>query len=506
MSEEEELEAMLAELNDGLEDIFEDLGIGKSTETNKDIEDIFAELGIGENSNLQLALNVEGEDTKGQEEIDEAIQASLVFSKGNLPPIQSVDTVEAIVSGFLEQYKAKLNSFLKTNEEETTTWIPFTDDLKNEFITMNNFRIQDCRGINNDCIVNSLLTCLSPTFRRLEGEFKDKVASYYRYEHLLPMYIEFIQSMEFSDSTGEERVRSIVGEISSGIYKYRKDSKKEKTDGYGGLPISAEVAAAFGILHGINVLIKENNSREPGAFTLLGPQPEAKTFIIIHNDHGIHYSSISDSSNNYFFPIDMIKGWIKETEKKQHKVNKTKCPFITDQVLVNNGNLYIVVNAENTDDNKRCKHVYIHELDGGDVNQYKRDIQNILLIKKFKEALSLPPVEVPDSNFDFDIEQAKVIELASLESGAERGLQELRERYTIFKKPYTTYNEVEVDTLTLPFIDINGKPGYTLANPSLTDKYGTPSTYAEFMKASSRGGSKRKSRFRKTRKKLSHPV
>ena len=465
----------------------------------------------------------EGEGVEEEEEEVQVLEETVGGGGSTAAPAEAAtipekaQEVEAIVVAFVEKHKAtwakKSENFLHEDDKETTGGHLLQEELKNPLIHMDGFLVKDCRGTNNDCIVNSLLTCLSPTFRRLEGEFKDKVASYYRYEHLLPMYRLFIKGQALTKEA-KAKAKGIEAEIRSGKDAYDADKAKVKTGGYGGRPISAEVAAAFGITHGINVLIKESDAREQGAFTLLGPRPEAPSFIIIHNTHGIHYSSISDSADNYFFPLAMIKRWIDETEKRQLTVNKIKCPFITNQVLRGHGKLFIVVNAENTDDNTRCKNVYIRELDGGDVNEYKKDIRNILLIKK---VLIPPRFGNPDDKaYNFDVEQAKAVEWEGVKAGAQRALNTLKTRYPVFNKEYTSWEDVDADTATLPFINILGKEGFTLANPDVHDTDGTPSTYVEFMAAikelensaaaSKGGGSQRKSRFRKTRKKLSHPV
>ena len=516
MSEEEELKAMLAELNDGLEEMFNDLEIATNTKaeeeapTNDGLEEMFRD--------LEIATKAEVPTNDGLEEMfrelgiakptDEEVYAARKNPLGG-SSFQGVRTskenVEAIVSAFVGEYtplwKVKSPTFLHNNENETTEWVPFPKDLRNEFITMDDFRIQTCRGINNDCIVNSLLTCLSPTFRRLEPEFKDKVASYYRYEKLLPMYSTYINSAKFSDVTAKERAEGIEREILSGIANYVADSKKEITTGYGGLPISAEVATVFGILHGINVLIKESEVREKGAFTLLGPHPKAKEFIIIHNTEGIHYSSISDSSNNYIFPISMLKKWDDEIEKRQKTLNKSKCPFITNQVLRYQGKLYIVVNAENTDDNKECKNIYVHELisDNDDVTGYIQDIKDILLIQK---ALIVPTFPDPDKEgYDYELHVVLQVEWDGIVAGATNALTKLKVRYpTIFNKDYTFFKDVYTDAQKLPFINIKGQSGYELAYPNVKDKDGVPSMYVASASASALlggGGSKRKTRRRK---------
>ena len=400
--------------------------------------------------------------------------------------------VEQIVAAFVEEHaatwKASRPTFLHKTEKHTTSSRPLEESLKNPFIPMDNFLVKTCRGTNNDCIVNSLLTCLSPTFRRLEGEYKDKVASFYRYEKLLPMYRRFIKDTTFSDEKSKANAESILREIAAGIDNYKIDIKKLVTRGYGGVPISAEVAAAFGITHGINVLIKESEAREKGAFTLLGPQPAAPTFIIIHNIDGVHYSSISDSTDNYVFPTTMLQTWITESEQAQLTANKSKCRFITDQVLRRDGKLYIVVNAENTDDGQACKNLYIHELDG-DVNAYKQDIRNILSIQK---ALSPPTVRASDTP---NYKEAIQVEWEGVKAGAKKALESLKKRYPIFKKQYKTYKEVYADAVTLPFVDIKDNTAYELANPDVKDKYGVPSTYLEFMAAlQQRGGAKRRTR------------
>lgn len=444
----------------------------------------------GENSNVEVlegAVGGGGSSAAAAGAVKTAAAAAVAPSVGPKAPSREGE-MEGIVTAFVakhkEEWKKARPTFLHKSAKHTTTSRALDEKLKNPLIHMDGFLIKTCRGTNNDCIVNSLLTCLSPTFRRLEGEFKDKVASYYRYEHLLPMYRAFIKATTFSDEKAKKKADSILREIASGIDKYKIDKKKRVTTGYGGRPISAEVAAAFGITYGISVLIKESEAREKGAFTLLGPQPAAPKFIIIHNMDGVHYSSISDGSDNYVFNTDIIRSWIAASETKGHKENKTKCPFITNQVLRRDGKLYVVVSAENTDNNQDCKHVYIHELipDKHDVNGYFQDIQNILLIQK----VLFPPNfgDPTDDDYNYELDVALHVEWDGLVSGAQKALATLKTRYPVFKKKYNTFDEVYADAATLPFINIKGQAGYELANPAVHDKDGVPSTYVEFIAAS----------------------
>jgi len=204
---------------------------------------------------------------------------------------------------------------------------------------------------------------------------------------------------------------------------------------------------------------------------------------------GVHYSSISDSADTYVFNTDMIRPWIAASETKGHKETKTKCPFVTNQVLTRNGKLYIVVSAENTDDNTDCKHVYIHELvpDKHDVNGYFQDIQNILLIQK---ALFPPNFPDPDEeDYSYELHMALTLEWNGVLAGAKRALGKLKARYPVFNKNYTTFEEAYADVGTLPFINIKGQAGYELANPNVHDAYGIPSTYLEYMTALSSSSS-----------------
>ena len=454
----------------------------------------------GENSNIEVLPEAVGGSERENSNVEvlegavggagsaaaAAAAAPLVGVGPNAPSREG--EIEGIVAAFVakhtEEWKNITATFLHKSAKHTTRSRALEERFKNPLIPMDSFLVKTCRGTNNDCIINSLLTCLSPTFRNLEGQFKDKVASFYRYEHLLPMYRAFIKATTFSDEKAKKKAESILREIASGIDKYKIDKKKRVTTGYGGRPISAEVAAAFGIKHGISVLIKESEAREKGAFTLLGPQPAAPRFIIIHNMDGIHYSSISDSADTYVFNTDMIRPWIAASETKGHKETKTKCPFITNQVLRRDGKLYIVVSAENTDDNTDCKHIYIHELipDKHDVNGYFQDIQNILLIQK---TLFPPTFPDPDEeDYSLELHMALTVEWNGVVAGANRALEKLKARYPIFNKEYKTFEDVYADTGTLPFINIKGQAGYELANPNVHDAYGVPSTYLEFVASS----------------------
>jgi len=370
----------------------------------------------------------------------------------------------------------------KTTSERTRTKASkLPDSLKNPLIPMDGFLLKECRGTNNDCIANAILTSLSPTFRRLEPTIKDKVASYFRYEVLLPIYqLTHDDIKSKGDETKTRTSKGILDEISSGLEVYEADTKKKEVNGYGGRPISVEVATAFGVAYNINVLIREDDSREPGAFTLLGPEPPTDRFIIIHNTSGIHYSSISGPSTTEcpdgrsIFPISLIEGWIKTLEAQQRKDVEGKCVFYENQVLRRGNQIFIVLANANLDYSRGCKHLYIYELtkpsDIDILTMLKKDLSNILLIKKYIDK---------ETSLGFSTELLKNAyrELQDRKCYFEPGV-----KYKTWDTIMTKLNEYIGKTQEHRFMNIVGDEGkYELAAPGHTDEHGYESKLNQYL-------------------------
>jgi hypothetical protein len=398
----------------------------------------------------------------------------------------NAEHVETIVSNFLyENFEQKgltgWEPLPRTTSERTRTGASeLPNSLKNPLILMDGFLLKECGVTNNDCIANAILTSLSPTFRRLKPTIKDKVASYFRYEILLDIYrLTHYDIKSKGDETKTRTSKGILDEISSGLDRYEADTKKKEVNGYGGRPISVEVAGAFGVAYNINVLIRESDAREPGAFTLLGPEPPTKRFIIIHNTSGVHYSSITGPptaecpDGRSIFPISLIEGWIKTSEAQQRKDVKAKCVFYENQVLRRGNQIFIVLANANLNYSKGCKHLYIYELtkpsDIDILAMLKKDLSNILLIKKIIDKELEPGVE-------YDLSSA-YRELKGRKCYLEPGVN-----YTDWPTIMKKLNEYIGKTQDHRFINIVGDEGnYVLAAPGHKDDHGYESKLEQYL-------------------------
>jgi hypothetical protein len=450
-----------------------------------------------------------------------AAAAEAVAVKKARRSIQNPEDVEAIVAAFVEQNKvawttewaaenpklaAQHQTFLHKDESVTNGEV-LSAELKNTLIPMDGFQLKYTSGTNNNCIVNALLTSLSPTFRRLGKKYKDRVSSYFRYEVLEKLYRTYFHSTTFQTDEGRNTAVNIYREIASGIENYNADKTKTGTY-YGGGFISVEVAGIFGQHFGINVLIKDRDQRwleerleaakgskggtktetktdtktatktativkERGSFTFLGPAPPVDRLIIIHNIDGAHYSSIAGPGNEYVFPIQLVQDWLAVSKIQDLQGIQSACPFVEDQVLRTDYGIYIVLDSENNEKTAGCKHIYVYPLtkpmEVEEIKQLKKDLRNILSIEK-----------VVNGNED---------KHGHLKIRANQAFEELKgTRYPRKVKTYTSPTDMFTDLkywLEHAFINIIKDPeyrrNYTLAKPDPEDMTGYKTKYEYYL-------------------------
>ena len=442
-----------------------------------------------------------------------AAAAEAVAVKKARRSIQNPEDVEAIVAAFVEQNKvawttewaaenpklaAQHQTFLHKDESVTNGEV-LSAELKNTLIPMEGFQLKYTSGTNNNCIVNALLTSLSPTFRRLGKKYKDRVSSYFRYEVLEKLYRTYFYSTTFETDEGRNTAVNIYREIASGIENYNADKTKTGTY-YGGGFISVEVAGIFGQHFGINVLIKDRDERwleerleaakggkgetktatktativkERGSFTFLGPAPPVDRLIIIHNIDGAHYSSIAGPGNEYVFPIELVQDWLAVSKIQDLQGIQSACPFVEDQVLRTDYRIFIVLDSENNEKKPGCKHIYVYPLtkpmEVEEIKQLKKDLRNILSIEK-----------VANGNED---------KHGHLKLRANQAFEELKgTRYPRKVKTYTSPTDMFTDLkywLEHAFINIIKDPeyrrNYTLAKPDPEDMTGYKTKYEYYL-------------------------
>ena len=205
----------------------------------------------------------------------------------------------------LEVVNTTLNKELNVNDEP----LPIEDATSSEYQRMQS------SGNENDCLVHSLLTALSPTFRTLDVNGKNTIASKFRREILVELYDKIIATKK----TDIEK----------------KESIKIKTELEGTVALDTVVAGQFGLEYHIGIFIRDRDKTDttPTKWLFMGDD-KALSFIILYNPNGHHYEAVRKSNTGiYIFSKAIFEKWLKEKIKSETK--------IVNCVYAENDSLYI---------------------------------------------------------------------------------------------------------------------------------------------------------------------
>lgn len=112
---------------------------------------------------------------------------------GDVGAAKSFHDIEKYVKD--ESIRLKLNMGLEANNTTVNTELSSVDEplpMKDE--VSNDYQIIQSSGNENDCLVHSLLTALSPTFRTLDVNGKNTIASNFRRGILVALYDKLIDT------------------------------------------------------------------------------------------------------------------------------------------------------------------------------------------------------------------------------------------------------------------------------------------------------------------------
>lgn len=205
------------------------------------------------------------------------------------------------------------SSLLSSDNTTVRITLPHEELSVKEFpdkINLNNFKIMNTSGTNNDCLIHAFLTSVSQKFRLLPTENKDEIASEFRRSILLDIY----SNSDFT--TNREEKKRFINEIKS----------------TGNLDVS--LLAFLGEKYNINILLKDRE--HPSGITdwlvLENKKETTVDVIIIYNPGKNHFESICNKKNEYVFPYKFIEEFIREQLKKASSIKPPSTFYIQKAV------------------------------------------------------------------------------------------------------------------------------------------------------------------------------
>ena len=199
-------------------------------------------------------------------------------------------------------------------------------------------------GNNLDCLIHSLLRATSPSFRTLMEEDKNVLANYFRKNIVYSVIDNYLKKPDIVESR-----RVDLTKISTDLRTPSKDLDS--------------ITASFISQDFLSFNIFLNDRSDIWTLTDANKdENETKKLpvIILFNPGEGHFEAIRDPvTNNYLFPYELFKAY---ADSRKAPETMGVCPFKGKDVLKKKSNpneLYVVIFADNTDDNTQCKYIYI---------------------------------------------------------------------------------------------------------------------------------------------------
>jgi hypothetical protein len=220
------------------------------------------------------------------------------------------------------------------------------------------YQIMKSSGHENDCLIHSLLTSCSSTFRKLSLIGRNQIASEFRRTVLVSLFERLRQQ--------PQNTQTMNAELASNLADLRID---KTLDSY--------VAGQFGEEYGIGVLIQDRGH----VWRLMGSTKFGVPFIILHNPGVNHYDSVRCvKPPAYLFLRKIILRWESDTkrdsmtplqlsctvgvpESKAHGTASTLHTVKIGTMVSSDGgmNNYLVVNTKTGDIG--CKSIFVIKYD-----------------------------------------------------------------------------------------------------------------------------------------------
>jgi hypothetical protein len=185
----------------------------------------------------------------------------------------------------------------------------------------NNYERMFSSGNDNDCLIHSILTAVSKSFRTLTKDDKDKIASYFRRTILVDIF-NAIKTKKAAEKPGDD-------------LKKLNDSIKELNED---VFLDDFVAGQFGERYKLGILIRDRTDPIT-KWNLTGY--DNSQYIMIHNPGKNHFEAIrynKTNENKYLFDI-------KELDTYFNLKNHNKCEINGDPIIQGN----VVLNTVTTE-------------------------------------------------------------------------------------------------------------------------------------------------------------
>ena len=228
------------------------------------------------------------------------------------PTDAAVDAAKSIHDD-IEQYVKSESTGLTTELEDSKTTVVAVLSHEDEPLPMKGekpteYQRMQSSGNENDCLVHSLLTALSSTFRTLDVNGKNEIASKFRRKTLVALYDKLINTK----NNQREKAEPIL----------------MKRDLAGSSPLDSVIAGQFGLEYHIGIFIRDRNNTK---WIFMGDD-RASSFIILYNSEGRHYEAVRKSTNQYIFNMKIIKIWLARA-KIENNVIVTECAYNANDKL-----------------------------------------------------------------------------------------------------------------------------------------------------------------------------
>ena len=185
----------------------------------------------------------------------------------------------------------------------------------------NNYERMFSSGNDNDCLIHSILTAVSKSFRTLTKDDKDKIASYFRRKILVDVF-NAMKIKKAAEKPGDDlkKLDDTIKELNEDVF----------LDDY--------VAGQFGERYKLGILIRDRTDPIT-KWNLTGY--DNSQYIMIHNPGKNHFEAIrynKTNENKYLFDI-------KELDTYFNLKNPNKCEIGGDPIIQGN----VVLNTVSTD-------------------------------------------------------------------------------------------------------------------------------------------------------------
>jgi hypothetical protein len=261
---------------------------------------------------------------------------------------KSIDDVESWVTAKVAELNLTIGDETKTTVREALT--------PDELIGTTPLRRMTSSGTDNDCLVHSILTSVSQTFRKLDKGPKDAIAGLFRRTVLVKIYDALIKNNPKDDL---KRIREDL--LSTGN-------------------LDLDVATQFAKKYNINILLRDRARDDtPIPWTIINDNSGSK-IIIIYNPGKNHFEAVSDLNGKYIFEYSFIKDWASKMVYRDEE--NLACKFKTNDIVEKGGEFFNVLLTAVNDG--VCKHVYIVNINNN-TPELLKDVNDGIVIQEAEE-------------------------------------------------------------------------------------------------------------------------